>query len=210
MKRKGIIFVISSPSGGGKTTIRRKLLEESPELNYSISATSRRPRPGEREGKDYFFISKEEFDEKIKKGEFVEWAEVHGHYYGTPRSSLEEALHSGRDTILDIDVQGALQIKKEYKKSCLIFLFPPSLKTLASRLKERKTDDEKEIEKRLARAQEEIVFLKEYDYTVVNQEFSQAVKEVKAIITAEHCRTFANLAVAQSMKDNMKSRTQKF
>lgn len=181
MKRKGIIFVISSPSGGGKTTICRELLKQLPELGYSISVTSRHPRSLEKEGKDYFFISKAEFDEKIKKGDFVEWAEVHGHHYGTPRSPLEETLHSGRDIILDIDVQGALQIKKEYKKSCLIFLLPPSLGTLASRLKERKTDNEKEIEKRLAKAQEEMASLKEYDYVVVNQELSRAVEEVKAI-----------------------------
>ncbi|MCD5401994.1 guanylate kinase, partial [candidate division NPL-UPA2 bacterium] len=191
MKRKGTIFVISSPSGGGKTTICRKLLKELPELNYSISTTSRSPRPGEKEGKDYFFISGEEFSEKIRKSEFAEWAKVHGHGYGTPRQFLEEALRSGRDIILDIDVKGALQIKEKYKESRLIFLLPPSLETLAARLKKRKTDDGKEIEKRLARAQEEMAFLKEYDYAVVNRNLSQAVKEVKAIITAERCRALA-------------------
>ena len=196
MKRKGTIFVISSPSGGGKTTICRKLLKELPELNYSISTTSRSPRPGEKEGKDYFFISGEEFSEKIRKSEFAEWAKVHGHGYGTPRQFLEEALRSGRDIILDIDVKGALQIKEKYKESRLIFLLPPSLETLAARLKKRKTDDGKEIEKRLARAQEEMAFLKEYDYAVVNRNLSQAVKEVKAIITAERCRAPANPAVA--------------
>ncbi len=196
MKRKGIIFIISSPSGGGKTTICRELLKQLPELGYSISMTSRSPRLGEKEGKDYFFISKEEFDEKISKGEFVEWAQVHGYHYGTPRPFLEEVLRSDRDIILDIDVQGALQIKKEYKTSCLIFLLPPSLETLASRLRKRKTDDKKEIEKRLGKAQEEITFLKEYDYAIVNQELSQAVEEAKAIITAERCRMPANPAIA--------------
>lgn len=188
MQRKGIIFVISSPSGGGKTTICQRILKGSPELNYSISVTSRRPRSGEKDGKDYFFISEEEFDEKIGKGEFAEWAEVHGHRYGTPRKFLEEALRSGRDIILDIDVKGALQIKEKYKESCLIFLLPPSLETLAARLKKRKTDDEKEIEKRLAKAKEELSFLKEYDYAVVNRNLSQAVEEVRTIITAERCR----------------------
>ncbi|MCD5397414.1 guanylate kinase [candidate division NPL-UPA2 bacterium] len=196
MKRKGIIFIISSPSGGGKTTICRELLKQLPELGYSISMTSRSPRLGEKEGKDYFFISKEEFDEKISKGEFVEWAQVHGYHYGTPRPFLEEVLRSDRDIILDIDVQGALQIKKEYKTSCLIFLLPPSLETLASRLRKRKTDDKKEIEKRLGKAQEEITFLKEYDYAIVNQELSQAVEEAKAIIIAERCRMPANPAIA--------------
>lgn len=188
MKRKGILFVISSPSGGGKTTICRELLKGSPELNYSISVTSRPLRSGEKEGKDYFFISEEEFDKKTGKGEFAEWAEVHGHRYGTPRRFLEEALSSGRDIILDIDVKGALQLKEKYKDSCLIFLLPPSLETLAVRLKKRKRDDEKEIEERLARAKEELTFLKEYDYSVINNNLSQAVKEVKAIITAERCR----------------------
>lgn len=188
MKRKGIIFVISSPSGGGKTTIRRELLKQLPELNYSISVTGRCPRSGEKEGKDYFFISEDEFHKKIEKNKFAEWAEVHGHLYGTPRKFLEESIRSGRDIILDIDVRGALQIKKGYGESCLVFLRPPSLKTLAARLKKRKTDDEREIKKRLAGAKEELTFLKEYDYIVVNQKLSQAVEEIKAIITAERCR----------------------
>ena len=188
MKRKGIIFVISSPSGGGKTTICRKILSDSPDLAYSVSVTNRRPRSGEKEGKDYFFISDEEFSGRIEKGEFAEWAEVHGHSYGTPRSFLEQSLSSGRDIILDIDVRGALRIKKEYHESCLIFILPPSLKTLAARLKARGTEDKKEIEKRLARAKEELTFLKDYDYVVVNRDLSQAVEEVKSIITAERCR----------------------
>lgn len=188
MKRKGIIFIISSPSGGGKTTIRRELLKQSPELNYSISVTSRCPRSGEKEGKDYFFISEEEFHKKIEKNEFAEWAEVHGHLYGTPRKFLEESLRSSQDIILDIDVKGALQIKKEYRESCLIFLRPPSLKILAARLKERRTDDKKEIDKRLARAKQELTFLRKYDYVVVNRHLSRAVEEVRAIISAERCR----------------------
>lgn len=193
MKRKGIIFVISSPSGGGKTTIREEILKEprsfGADLNYSVSVTSRPPRSGEKEGKDYFFISEEEFCRRLEKGEFAEWAEVHGHRYGTPRQFLEKSLSSGRDIILNIDVQGALQVKKLYEDACLIFLLPPSLKTLAARLKKRKTDDEKEVEKRLARAREELTFLKAYDYAVVNEKLSQAVGEIKAIITAERCRT---------------------
>jgi guanylate kinase len=188
MKKKGIIFVISSPSGGGKTTICRKVLKGSSDLTYSISVTNRPPRSGEKEGKDYFFISDEEFARRIEKGEFAEWAEVHGHCYGTPRSFLEKSLSSGRDTILDIDVRGAFRIKKKYRESCLIFILPPSLKTLAARLKARGTDDKKEIEKRLARAKEELTFLKDYDYAVVNRNLSRAVEEVKSIITAERCR----------------------
>ncbi len=188
MKKKGIIFVISSPSGGGKTTICRKILSDSPDLAYSISVTNRHPRSGEKEGKDYFFISDKEFARRIEKGEFSEWAEVHGHCYGTPRSFLENSLSSGRDIILDIDVQGALRIKKEYREACLIFILPPSLKPLATRLKARGTDDKKEIEKRLARAKEELTFLKDYDYAVVNRSLSRAVEEVKSIITAERCR----------------------
>ncbi|NOX97607.1 MAG: guanylate kinase [Nitrospirae bacterium] len=189
MKRKGILFVVSSPSGGGKTTICRELMKWSPELNYSISVTSRPARAGEKEGKDYYFVSEKEFEERRGRDEFAEWAEVHGHRYGTPRKFLDEALSSGKDIILDIDVKGALQIKDEYKESsCLIFLLPPSLETLATRLKKRNTDNAREVEKRLAKAKEEISFLKEYHYVVVNQKLSQAVQEVQAIITAERCR----------------------
>ncbi|MCK4261621.1 guanylate kinase [bacterium] len=185
MKRRGILFVISSPSGGGKTTICQEILEELSELAYSISVTSRRPRPGERDGRDYFFVSEEEFDKKIERDEFAEWAQVHGHRYGTPRQFLEETLNYGRDIILDIDVQGALKIKERYKEACLIFLLPPSFKVLASRLKRRRTDDKTEVELRLRRAREELAFLKHYHHTVFNRELSQAIEEIKSIITAE-------------------------
>ncbi len=188
MKRKGILFVISSPSGGGKTTVCQEILKELSDLAYSISVTSRRPRPGEKEGRDYFFVSEEEFDNRVERDEFAEWAQVHGHRYGTPGKFLEETLNAGGDIILDIDVQGALKIKERYESACLIFLLPPSFEVLASRLKGRKTDDETEVEERLRRAREELASRKHYHHAVVNRQLSQTVEEVKAIITAERRR----------------------
>ncbi len=188
MKRRGILFVISSPSGGGKTTVCQEIRKELSDLAYSISVTSRRPRPGEKEGRDYFFVSEEEFDGRIERDELAEWARFSGHRYGTPRQLLEETLNAGRDILLAIDVQGALQIKERYKSACLIFLLPPSFEVLASRLKRRKTDDESEVEERLRRAKEELAFRKHYHHTVVNRDLPQAVEEIKAIISAERCR----------------------
>jgi len=180
-----ILFVLSSPSGGGKTTIRRAVLKELPQLAYSVSYTSRSPRPGEVEGVDYFFISREEFEEKIKREEFIEWAEVHGNLYGTSRKFIDDQLSSGKDVLLDIDVQGANEIKKKKGNSvCLIFLLPPSLEVLRSRLIKR-GESEEEIKRRLSRARFEMEMLEQYNYKVVNYDLSQAVRDVSSIITSQ-------------------------
>ena len=177
-----VLFVLSSPSGGGKTTICQAVLKRLPELAYSISFTTRSPRPGEIEGKDYFFISKQAFEEKIKREEFIEWAEVYGNLYGTSQKFINEKLNSGKDVLLDIDIQGANEIKKKKSNSaCLIFLLPPSLEVLKSRLIKR-GEPEEEIKRRLSHAKSEIEMIQVYDHKVVNCNLPQAISDVCSII----------------------------
>lgn len=177
-----VLFVLSSPSGGGKTTICRAVLEKLPELAYSISFTTRNPRPGEMEGRDYFFISRKTFEEKIEEGEFIEWAEVYGNLYGTSQRFIDEKIKAGRNILLDIDIQGANEIKKKKRDSaCLIFLVPPSLEVLRSRLTER-GESEQEIKRRLSHAESEMKMIQLYDYKVVNRELSRTVSDVCSII----------------------------
>ena len=184
--RRGQIIVISGPSGSGKTTIVKKLLERNPDLCRSISATTRKPRPGERDGIDYHFLSREEFERGIESGEFAEWAIYNDNYYGTPKRQLDEALREGRSILLAIEVQGAAQIKKLYPDALLIFILPPSMETLKERLRRRGTSPE-EIERRAEIALKEISSIDIYDYAVVNEEgkLEEAVKAVEMIISAQ-------------------------
>jgi guanylate kinase len=180
-----VLFVLSSPSGGGKTTIRRAVLKKLPQLAYSISFTTRKARPGEIEGKDYFFISRQSFEEKIKREEFIEWAEVYGNLYGTSQKFIDEKLKKGKDVLLDIDIQGANEIKKKKGNSaCLIFLLPPSLEVLKLRLIKR-GESEEEIKKRLSHARFEMEMIGAYDYRVVNCDLQRAVSDVCLIITSQ-------------------------
>lgn len=183
--KKGKLVVISGPSGSGKTTICEHLLKLLPNLEYSISFTTRSPRKGEKDGKDYFFISKEEFQKRIKESLFLEYAQVFDNYYGTSKNWVLEKLNQGRDILLSIDVQGAAKIKKNFSDTALIFLMPPSLKVLEERLRKRATDDEKEMMKRLSMAKEEMAEVAKYDYVVINDKVDDAVKEVKDIIQHE-------------------------
>jgi len=180
-KRKRLLIVISSPSGGGKSTLIRRLLKIFPNFFFSISLTTRPRRSGEKNKVDYHFITKEKFKKLISEKKLAEWAVVHGHYYGTPKAPL---LQHQR-VLLDIDVQGARQIKKTMPHAILIFILPPSLKELERRLIKRHTDNPKEIKKRLNIAKKELRSLKEYAYAVVNKDLNQAIKEVRAIILAE-------------------------
>lgn len=181
-----VLFVLSSPSGGGKTTICQAVLKRLPELAYSISFTTRSPRPREIEGKDYFFISKQAFEEKIKREEFIEWTEVYGNLYGTSQKFIDEKLNSEKDVLLDIDIHGANEIKKKKGGSaCLIFLLPPSLEILKSRLIKR-GEPEEEIKRRLARAKFEIEMIQVYDHKVVNCDLPQAISDVYSIITSKN------------------------
>jgi guanylate kinase len=183
---RNLLIVVSAPSGAGKTTICKRLIKTSPNLIFSISMTTRQPRDNEIDGCDYFFISVEEFKEGIKKGEFIEWAMVYGDYYGTPKKALDESLSSGMDVLLDLDIQGAMNIKKEYKdRAILIFIIPPFLEDLKARLSNRMTDTQEEIEKRLSFAKEELKNIHKYDYYVINDDISTTVGKLKSIITAE-------------------------
>lgn len=181
-------MVISGPSGVGKGTLCRALLEEVKDLHISVSMTTRKPRMGEIDGKDYFFVSREEFLERVKRNEFVEWAKVYGHYYGTPWSELKNALESGRDLVLEIDTQGAMQIKKKFKEGVFIFILPPSREELRKRIIKRGTENSNSVKKRLENFDEEFKYIFEYDYVVINDSIPDAVEKIKSIYLAERCR----------------------
>lgn len=190
--------MISGPSGVGKSTVMRRLLKMHPEIKLSVSATTRSPRPGEVHGQHYYFITQEEFDLRVKQNQFLEWAKVHGSYYGTPRQFIEEQLAKGEVVVLEVDVQGAATIKrlveeKEMKASVVfIFLIPPSVDILAFRLKKRKTEDEEVMNYRLRAAIAELQVMEKYDYIVVNDRVESAADKIAAIIRVEKERTLLN------------------
>jgi guanylate kinase len=185
---KGILFVISAPSGAGKTTIVRKVISRLPEVSLSISCTTRAPRPGEQEGVDYSFITREEFSAMEQAGSFIEWAQVHGDLYGTPRANLER-LQTGGDLVLEIDTQGARKIREAFSDVVLIFILPPSLEVLKGRLQSRGGDSEEAIAARLHNAQKELDQMAWYDYIVVNEEIEEAAEYLASIVIAERCKT---------------------
>jgi guanylate kinase len=176
------VFILSAPSGAGKTTLLRAALEHLPDLRYSVSYTTRAPRTGEENGRDYVFISPAEFEDGIRADRWAEWAQVHGNYYGTSAAVLSQALAEGRDILLDIDVQGARQICKRFSQSVTIFIMPPSLDILESRLRSRGTDREEAIALRLRNAREEMAQKDTYRHVIVNDELPTAVRELLAII----------------------------
>ena len=184
---KGLLVVVSGPSGVGKGTICNALRSQYEDLVYSVSATTRLMREGEVEGVNYFFLSKEDFQEKIAAGAFLEWAEVYGNFYGTPKWVIDAELTAGNNVLLEIDMQGALQVKKAYPESVLVFILPPSEEELAKRLSGRGTDSAEVIAKRLACWQQEKAMLKHYDYAVVNDTVAQAVEKISRSLTGEEC-----------------------
>ncbi len=185
---RGLLIVVSGPSGVGKNTVISDLFNYLPNLNYSISATTRTPRQGEIDGKNYFFLSDSEFTQRIAAGDFLEWAQVYRHYYGTPRSYVEKMLTGGLDLVLDIDVQGAAQIKKALPEAILIFLAPPSLSELKMRLMGRKTELEAEILLRLTNIDKELQAVPEYDYFIVNREIDLTCRQIECIIQSERLK----------------------
>ncbi|KDA49927.1 MULTISPECIES: guanylate kinase [Leuconostoc] len=189
MTQRGLLIVLSGPSGVGKGTVRKAIFEEDGiDFQYSISATTRSPRKGEVDGEDYFFVTREQFEERINNGDMLEYAQYVNNYYGTPKSFIDQTLASGRDVFLEIDVQGALQVKSKMPEGTYIFLTPPDLTNLRSRLVGRGTDSSEVIEKRVAAAREELKMMINYDYAVENDVVSRAVDRIKAIITAERLR----------------------
>ena len=191
-ERRGVLFVVSAPSGAGKTTLVRSALEHLPDLELSVSFTTRRPRVGEVDGRDYFFVEEAEFVRRLAAGEFVEWASVFDHSYATPRAPLDAAVAGGRDVLLDVDIQGARSIKAAFPRDAVgVFVVPPSLEQLEERLRARGTDGEEQIRRRLDRARLELRALAEpgiYDFRVVNRERERAAEDLRAIILAERCR----------------------
>jgi guanylate kinase len=199
MSSAGRIFVVSGPSGSGKSTLIREVRQKVPDLGYSISHTSRPPRGQEKDGVEYHFVTKDKFQKMIDHGEFVEWAEVYQDFYGTSVSSLKGQLTLGLDVIMDIDVQGARNIKDHFKEAILIYVLPPSLELLEKRLRERDTDDEKTIRTRLKKAAKEIKNCVSYDYLLFNDKLDQAVDDLKSILIAERCRKSVLLHKAQTL-----------
>lgn len=183
---QGLLIVLSGPSGVGKGTVCAALRKRMPELVYSVSATTRAPRAGEKDGVNYFFKTPEQFQEMIETGQLLEWAKYAEHYYGTPRLFVEQMLAQGKDVILEIEVQGALQVKKKFPGGIFIFLLPPSINALRERIRDRGTEDEETILRRLGIAQEELQMIHHYDYAVVNDVVEDAVEKIRAIILAEH------------------------
>jgi guanylate kinase len=188
IRRRGALFVVSAPSGAGKTTLCREARLRLPDLAYSVSYTTRAPRPGEIDGTDFWFVAEARFRDLRARGEFAEWATVHGHLYGTRASVLEEAQSAGRDILLDIDTQGAAQLRRRYPEAVLVFIVAPSMAELEQRLRERRSDADREIARRLERAREEIAMWREYDYLIVNRDLKEAVDRLTAIIVAERAR----------------------
>lgn len=201
MSRRGTLFVVSAPSGTGKDTVVRELLAKHPELGFSVSATTRKPRPGEQEGVDYFFVSNERFSEMIEKNEFLEYAEYTSASYGTPAGPVDEALDAGRDMILVIEMTGARWVQVKRPDAVLIFLVPPSFEELERRLRGRGTETEEQIEARMQKARAEVAQMGGYDYIVINDELSDAVADVEAIVRAERLKASKSL---ESVKGGLK------
>lgn len=190
MKEKGLLIVLSGPSGVGKGTVRQAIFSRpDARFEYSISMTTRKPREGEVDGVDYFFKSREEFEELIAKGKLLEYAEYVGNYYGTPVDYVQETLDAGKDVFLEIEVQGAQQVREKFPEGLFVFLMPPSIEELANRLGGRGTETEETIRTRLETARKEIALMNFYDYIVENDSVENAVNKINTIVQAEHCRT---------------------
>ena len=189
MERRGVLFVVSAPSGAGKTTLCKELAARVPNLKHSISYTTRSPRPGEVHGREYFFVDARYFQSLVEQNEFAEWAQVYGQRYGTPRTPLIDMMDKGVDVLLEIDVQGARQIKKTFEDAVYLYILPPSIEALRVRLEQRGGDSAEEIQRRLQKVREEMWSYREYDYIVKNDDKTHAIMELEAIVRAERIKT---------------------
>ncbi len=194
-RHSGKLFIVSGPSGAGKGTICKRLIEESDpgRIELSVSMTTRKARVGEEEGRSYYFVSRERFLKEVKNDGFIEYAEVYENYYGTPKEKVLDKLSQGVDIVLEIDIQGAMKVKEAYPEGVFIFILPPSMSILRKRLTGRGTDSLKTIDMRLAHTLDELSYIEEYDYVVVNGELEEAVSRVKAIVVAEHSKVTENI-----------------
>ena len=199
-KGVGLVFVISAPSGTGKTTLVREVMQQLPGLRFSVSYTTRLPRPNEKEGEDYVFVSHSDFQKRIEKNEFLEWAEVLGNRYGTPRPDLRRLEAEGTDLILDIDTQGAKRVMKEMVQPVSIYVLPPSLKVLRERLINRGVDSIEMIKFRLSNARRDMEEARGYHYVLTNDKIEDTVEKLRCIILAERCRRFKNLIIEENKK----------
>lgn len=202
MKKQGVLLIVSGPSGSGKGTVVEELCKNA-DFSLSISATTRKPRGYEKEGVHYFFHTKEEFDAMRENKELLEWAEFCGNYYGTPRKYAVEQVLSGKNVILEIEVQGALQVKKLYPDGVLVFLMPPNLEELGRRLTKRGTEDNATINRRIHRALEEMELVQNYDYVVINETVEQAAEDILAIVQAERMKCSRNPNIKKIFKGEM-------
>lgn len=205
MKNKGVLTVVSGFSGAGKGTLMKKLLETYDNYALSISMTTRNPREGERDGVEYFFSTREDFEQKIRENQLIEYACYCGNYYGTPRAYVESQLEAGRDVILEIEIQGALKIKEQYPDSLLLFVTPPDAKELVRRLTGRGTEDEAAIRKRLDRAVEESEGIESYDYIIVNDELEACVEQIHSIVQNAHCTPAKRSEFIAVIREELKS-----
>ena len=192
MERKGLLIVVSGFAGSGKGTLMKRLVEDYEGYALSVSMTTRNPRPGEVHGREYFFVSKEEFERKIEEGGLIEYASYVENYYGTPRDYVEEQMAAGKDVLLEIEIQGALKVRKRFPDAVLIFVLPPSVEELYRRLKNRGTETEDVMRKRMSRAREEAGVIGKYDYIVINDEIEESVKTLHGLIEAAHRTTGRN------------------
>lgn len=207
MANPGLLIILSGPSGAGKGSVRQELLRRQPDIYYGISATTRDKRPSEADGQSYFFLGRDDFLLRIDRDEFVEWAEVYGNYYGTPRQPMEDCISSGRDVIVEKDIQGALSLKKVYPDAVYVFILPPSLEELRRRIVGRGTESEAARRQRLASAGDELAYIGAYDYAVLNDQLSEAVTRLQSIILAEKCRVSRQPDLVSQYRSDMKKST---
>ena len=205
---RGLLIIVSSPSGAGKTTLCRRLMGEFPDLRFSVSVTTRKPRPGEQNGVDYIFVDEPEFERLVAAGAFAEHAFVHGNRYGTLRTEVDQALEGGQDVLFDIDWQGGRQLKEKFPHDAvMIWILPPSLRALEDRLRRRATDTPQAIENRLATAKQELTHFDQYDYLIVNQDLEKAYDSMRSIYLAEHCVTHRARPLAERLLQELGGKT---